>query len=101
MKQARIADLPEHFVVGEPISPMAVMPMAVMPPVPAMMMMVVAPPAHLSRRLLCVRLNRRGRAGIAQRQRLRLLGRRCDRKQCGDRRETQNLRRVHKKPSLE
>ena len=69
-------------VMAVPAMPMMVMPMMVMP-------------VHLCRRLLGVGLNRRGSAGIAQRQRLSLLGRSRENETCADRRKPKNLRCVH------
>lgn len=80
--------------------PMAmVMAPATMPTVmavPAMPMMMM--PVHLRRRLLGVGLNRCGSAGVAQRQRLSLLGRSREHETCADRRKPKNLRCVHRNP---
>ena len=80
-----------------PVMPVPVMAMPAVMMVPVMMMM---PPAHLGRRLLRVRPHRRGRARIAQRQRLRLLRRSCDRKKCEDRRKAQGIEVFFPSPAL-
>ena len=70
-----------------PAVPVTVM-MAVMmmPAVPTMMvmemMMAVVSPMHLRRRQPGIFLNGRRSAGIAQRERVRALGRGCEREQC-------------------
>ena len=50
--------------------------MVTMPAVPTVMMVVaMTPPMHFRGRRLRILLNRRGGAGIAQRQRIRAIGR--------------------------
>ena len=69
----------------------------------AMMMVVAMPtvmmammsPMHFRRRQFGVLLNRRGGAGIAERQRVGALGRRCERKHCANSGESQNFRKLH------
>jgi hypothetical protein len=71
---------------------------AMMPAVPPMMMVVVAmvPPMNFRRRQPGVLLNRGGRAGIAQRQRIGAFDWRSERKQCANGRKPQNFRELHK-----
>ena len=76
---------------------MAVMPTTVpavvtVPMMPAMPMTVVMMPAHFGRRLPGIGLHCCGRAGITQRQRLRLLDRSCEHETCAERRKPKNLR---------
>jgi hypothetical protein len=66
---------------------MAMMMVPAMPP-----MMVTMPPMHFRGRQSGVVLNRRGGAGIAERQRIGALGRRCEREQRADSGEPQNFR---------
>ena len=79
-------------VMVTPTTVPAAMPamMAVMP-----MTVTMVPPVHLGRRLLGVGLNRCCSTGIAQRQRLRLLGRSREQKTCADSRKAEKLRCVH------
>jgi hypothetical protein len=58
-------------------------------------MMVTMPPMHFRGRQPGVFLNRRGGAGIAERQRIGALGRRCEREQCANGGEPQNFRELH------
>ena len=67
--------------------------MAMMPAVPPMM--VTMPPMHFRGRQPGVVLNRRGGAGIAERQRIGALGWRCEREQRADSCESQNFRELH------
>ena len=85
---ARLSLLP-----AAPVAMMAVMVVATMMMVPAVPTAVMAmmPPVHFRRRQLCVLLNRRGGAGIAERHRIGALGRRCEREQRADGGESQNL----------
>ncbi|MEH2618711.1 MULTISPECIES: hypothetical protein [unclassified Bradyrhizobium] len=69
---------------------MMVMMMVVMPAMPPMMVMV--PPMHFRGRQPGVLLNRRGGAGIAERQRIGALGRSCERKQRANGGERKNFR---------
>ena len=64
------------------------------PPVPAMVVMMMAPvPAHFRGHLLPgILLHRRCRARIDQRRRLRTLDRSRDHKHCADSRKTQNFK---------
>ena len=64
--------------------------------VPAMpMVMAVVPPMHFRCRQPGVLLNRRGGAGIAERQRIGALGRSYEREQRADSGESQNFRELH------
>ncbi|WFU17112.1 hypothetical protein [Bradyrhizobium sp. CB3481] len=69
-----------RLTVASPAMPVAVMMMvvmvAMMPAVPPMVVMM--PPVNFRRRQLCIFLNGRGGAGIAERERI---GRRSERKQ--------------------
>ena len=77
---------------------MMVVMMAMMPAMPPMMVMMMVPPMHFGRRQLCVLLNGRGDAGIAERQRI---GRRGERKQRADGSKPQNFRELHEiSPSI-
>ena len=67
--------------------------MMVVPPV--MVVMAMMAPVHFSRRQAGVFLNRRGGAGIAERQRVGALGRRCEREQRANGGESQNFRKLH------
>ena len=76
------------------------MPVTMMMMVVATMMMVptvmaVVPPMHFRCRWPGVLLNRRGGAGIAERQRIGALGRRCEREQRANGGESQNFRKLH------
>lgn len=74
-----------------PAVPVAVVMMvAVM--VPAMMAMIMVPPMHFRRRQPGIFLNRRGSAGIAERQCIR---RRSEREQRTNGGQTQNFRELH------
>lgn len=74
----------------------------------AMMMVVAMPtvmmammsPMHFRRRQFGVLLNRRCGAGIAERQRVGALGRRCERKHDANGGESQNFRKLHELLSL-
>jgi hypothetical protein len=72
---------------------MMVVAMMMVPAVPPMM--VTMPPMHLRRRQPGVVLNRRGGAGIAERQRIGALGRGCEREQRANGGEPQNFRQLH------
>ena len=64
--------------------------------VPAMpTVMAVVPPMHFRGRQPGIFLNRRGGAGIAERQRIGALGRSCEREQRADSCESQNFRELH------
>jgi hypothetical protein len=64
--------------------------------VPAMpMVMAVVPPMHFRCRQPGVLLNRRGGAGIAERQRIGAVGRGCERQQRANGGESQNFRELH------
>jgi hypothetical protein len=67
--------------------------MAMMPAVPPMM--VTMPPMHFRGRQPGVVLNRRGGAGIAERQRIGALGWSCERQQCANGGEPKNFRERH------
>jgi len=69
----------------------AVMMVVAMPTV----MMPMMPPMHFRRRQFGVLLNRRCGAGIAERQRVGALGRRCERKHDANGGESQNFRKLH------
>ena len=71
-----------------------VMPMPAVPPVMMVVVMAV-PPMHFRGRLPGVFLNRRGGAGIAQRQRVGALGRRSEREHRADGGEPQYFRELH------
>ena len=58
-------------------------------------MMAVMPPMHFRCRRSGIFLNRRGGAGIAERQRIGALGWRCEREQRADSCESQNFRELH------
>ena len=76
----------------------AILPAAPVTMVPAMPMMVMVPampPSHFRGRRPGILLNRRGGAGVADRQRLRTLGRSGEDEQCADRSKPQNFRHVH------
>ena len=72
---------------------MMVMAMMMVPAVPTVM--VVMPPMHFRRRQFRVLLNRRRGAGIAERQRVGALGRRCERKHCANGGEPHHFRDLH------
>ena len=76
---------------------MAMMMVVVAVMVPAMptVMMAVVPPMHFRCRQLGVFLNRRGGAGIAERQRIGALGWSCEREQRANGGEPQNFRELH------
>src|SRR5258705_9615019 len=76
-----------------PVSPAA--PMPPMPPMPAM-----AVPAHFGGHLLRTVLDRRGGAGVAQRQRPGSLSRSGQHEQYADGGKPQNLHHVHLSPPL-
>jgi hypothetical protein len=59
------------------------------------MVMPMAMPAHLRRRLLRAILNHRSRAGIAERHRLGALAGSRQNEQCADGSKAQNFRHVH------
>ena len=67
--------------------------------VPAMPMMMavpaVMPPVHFRRRLPGILLNRRGGAGIAERERVGALGRRGEREHGANGRQAQNFHDLH------
>ena len=58
-------------------------------------MMAMMSPMHFRRRQFGVLLNRRGGAGIAERQRVGALGRRCECKHGANGGESQNFRKLH------
>ena len=64
-----------------------------MPPV--MVVMVTMPPMYFRGRQPGIFLNRRGGAGIAERQRIGALGRRSEREHCANGGEPQNFRELH------
>ena len=66
------------------------MPMPAVPPVG-----MTVPPVHFRGRQLRIFLNRRGGTGIAQRQRVGALSRRCEREHRADGSESQYLRELH------
>jgi hypothetical protein len=68
-------------------------PTAPMPTMPAMM--VVPPPSHLGGCRFGILLDRRGGAGIAERQRLGALGRSGQDEQCANGGKPQNFRHLH------
>ncbi|WP_156435628.1 hypothetical protein [Bradyrhizobium lablabi] len=71
--------------------------MAMMPAVPPMMMVVaMVPPMNFRRRQPGVLLNRRGGAGIAERQRIGAFDWRGERKQRANGSKSQNFRELHK-----
>jgi hypothetical protein len=72
---------------------MMVVTMMMVPAMPPMMAMM--PPMHFRRRQLGVLLNRRRGAGIAERQRVGALGRRCERKHCANGGEPHHFRELH------
>jgi hypothetical protein len=76
---------------------MAMMMVVVAVMVPAMptVMMAVVPPMHFRCRQLGVFLNRRGGAGIAERQRIGALGWSYEREQRANGSEPQNFRELH------
>jgi hypothetical protein len=76
---------------------MAMMMVVVAVVVPAMptVMMAVMPPMHFRCRQPGVFLNGRGGAGIAERQRIGALGRRCEREKRANGGEAQNFRELH------
>jgi hypothetical protein len=77
-----------------PAAPVTVV--MVVPAMPMMMAMVaVVPPVHFRCRQPGVLLNRRGGAGIAERQRIRALCRGREREQCANGRKPQNFRYLH------
>jgi hypothetical protein len=64
--------------------------------VPAMpTVMAVVPPMYFRCRQPGIFLNRRGGAGIAERQRIGALGRCCEREHCANGGEPQNFRELH------
>jgi hypothetical protein len=67
--------------------------MAMMPAVPPMM--VTVPPMHFRGRQPGIFLNRRGGAGIAERQRTGALGWSCEREQRANGGEPHNFRELH------
>lgn len=83
---------------------MVVVMMTMMPAVPTMMVMVAAmemmamemmtvmSPVHFRRSQPGTFLNRRGRARIGERERIRALDRGCEREQCANGRKAQNFR---------
>jgi hypothetical protein len=74
----------------------AVLPAAPVTMVPTMPMMVmVMPPPHFRGRRPGILQNRCRRAGAADRQRLRTLGRSGEDEQCADRSKAQNFRHLH------
>jgi hypothetical protein len=88
---ARLSQLP-----AAPVAMMMVV-MVTMPAVPPVMMVVVmtVPPMHLRGRRPGIFLNRRGGAGIAERQCVGALGRSREREHCADGSEPQYLRELH------
>jgi hypothetical protein len=74
---------------------MMVMVAVMVPAVPPMMMMMTVPPMHFGGREPGIFLNRRGGAGIAERQRIGAFGRSCEREQRADGGEPQNFRELH------
>jgi hypothetical protein len=65
------------------------------PAMPPMMMMMTVPPMHFRGRQPGIVLNRRGGAGIAERQRVGALGWSCEREQRANGGEPQNFRELH------
>lgn len=74
---------------------MMMMTMMVPKMVTMMIMMAVMPPVHRRRRQFGIFLNSRRGAGIAERERVRALGRGYEREQCANRRKPQNFRYLH------
>src|SRR5437588_11421025 len=87
------AIVPMPAIVAAPavMPPPPVVPAPAIMPAPAMVTM----PAHLAGEFCIVVLHRRGYARIAQRQRLRTLGRRRQHEQPADGEQAQNLFHVH------
>jgi hypothetical protein len=75
-----------------PAVPVAMM-MVVVPAMPTVMAMM--PPMHFRCRQPGIFLNRRGGAGIAERQRIGALDWSCEREQRADSGESQNFRELH------
>jgi hypothetical protein len=69
-------------------------PAAPMPTMPAVVV-AVPPPSHLGGCRLGILLDRRGGAGIAERQRLGALGRSGQEEQCANGGKPQNFRHLH------
>ena len=89
---------PVHFTSATSRSPVAMMVTMIMPTMVVMTMpamMVTMPPMHFRGRQPGVLLNRRGGAGIAERQRIGALGRRSEREHCANGGEAQNFRELH------
>jgi hypothetical protein len=71
--------------------------MVTMPAVPPVMMVVMTvPPMHFGGRRPCVLLDRRGGAGIAERQRIGAPGRACEREHRAKGGEPHHFRELHK-----
>jgi len=67
-----------------------------MPAIPVMMTVpAVVSPVYFRRRLLAILLNRRGGAGIAERERIGALGRSGEREQGANGRHAQNFHDLH------
>jgi hypothetical protein len=71
---------------------MVVVMMAMMPAMPPIMVVMMVSPMYFRRRQLCVFLNGRGSAGIAERERI---GRRSERKQRAKGGKPENFRELH------
>ena len=65
------------------------------PAVPPMMMIMTVPPMHFRCRQPGIFLNRRGGAGIIERQRVGALGWSCEREKRANGGEPQNFRELH------
>jgi hypothetical protein len=76
-----------------PAVPVTMVMVMVVPAMPTMMVMM--PPMHFRGRQPGVLLNRRGGAGIAERQRIGALGRGCEHEQRADSGEPKNFRELH------
>jgi len=87
--RAKLSQLP-----AAPVT-MMVVAMMMVPAMPTVMAMM--PPMHFRRIQFGVVLNRRGGAGIAERQRVGALGRRCERKHCANGGEPHHFRELHKR----
>jgi hypothetical protein len=75
---------------------MMMVPMVVMMTMPTMVAMVVTmPPSHRGRLRLDILLHGRSSTGIAERQRVRPLGRRGENEHCADGGKPQNFRHLH------
>ena len=78
-----------------PAVPVAMMMVVVSAMVMVPTVMAVMPPMHFRCRRPGIFLNRRGGAGIAERQRVGALGRRCERKHCANGGEPHHFRDLH------